>query len=190
MNQANNDGQARRRTLLDALYRQYSRALLRFLCRQRIGSEEAAEIVQETYCRMQQVSNVEAIDFPKAYLFRTAHNLARDSHRHQRLRRIGENVSVDSVELETTEPNPFRVLNGQQELAIARQALMELSPKCRRAFVMSRFEHLTYPQIAQALGVSVSMVEKYVSQALAHLKARVATTACSTSAVHIVKQGK
>ena len=37
---------------------------------------------------------------------------------------------------------------------------------------MHRFGGATYSQIATQLGVSVSMIEKYVSQALVHLKTR------------------
>lgn len=176
-------------TLLDALYRQHRRALMRLLSRQRIGSEDAAEIVQETYRRLQQVPDVEAIEFPKAYLFRTALNLAHDSRRQQRRWPAHEMIDVDgpNVEIAGEEPGPYRILKGQQELAIVRQALMELSAKCRRAFVMHRFEDATYQEIARDLGVSVSMIEKYISQALAHLKARLAGARALARTVRAVK---
>jgi RNA polymerase sigma factor (sigma-70 family) len=53
-----------------------------------------------------------------------------------------------------------------------RAALEELAPKCREVFVLHRFESLSYPQIAAELDLSVSMIEKYVSQALAHMRQR------------------
>ena len=50
------------------------------------------------------------------------------------------------------------------------QALTELPVKCRQAFTMHRQSGMSYPEIAQALGVSTSMVEKYIIQALKHFR--------------------
>jgi RNA polymerase sigma factor (sigma-70 family) len=175
------DGEARKRDFLDSLYRRYSGSLLRFLSRRRVGPEDAREIVQETYCRMQQVAGLESLEFPRAYLFRTALNLAEDGRRQQRRAPVPAAANSAEMEIPSEEPTAYRVLKGQQELAIIRQALTELAPKCRRAFVMHRFEGATYQQIAVELGLSVSMIEKYISQALAHLKTRLDASVRSRS---------
>lgn len=164
--------QIRKKTLLESLYFKYSSALLRFLHRQRVAPEDAVEIVQETWCRLHQVGNLEEIKFPQAYLFRTAGNLANDSRKRRQRWDTSERAEVEIIELESDAPGPYRILKGEQELAIVRAALMGLSPKCRRVFIMHRFEEVTYHDIARELGISVSMVEKYIIQALAHLKAR------------------
>ena len=49
-------------------------------------------------------------------------------------------------------------------------ALFELPTKTRQAFVMHRKANLPYPVIAEQLGVSTSMVEKYIIQALKHFR--------------------
>jgi len=180
--------EVQRNTLLDTLYRKYNGALMRFLKRQRIDREDAQEIVQETYCRLQQVSGVETIEFPQAYLFRTAFNLARDSERRLRRWRAPEELSSAEQEIPSEAPTPYRVLKGEQELAIVRAALGELTPKCRRAFILNRFRHATYAEIATEMGVSVSMVEKYISQALAHLKSRLDEARPQASQPRAVKQ--
>jgi RNA polymerase sigma factor (sigma-70 family) len=185
---ANAESQARKKTLLDTLYRQYHRALTRFVNRQRLGPEAAAEIVQETYARMHHVSNVESLEHPRAYLYRTALNLARDHHRQSQARQAREHVDIEGVELASEEPSAYRILNGQQELTLVRQALLELSPKCRRAFILNRFEGVTYQGIAAELDVSVSMIEKYISQALAHLKMRVNTARLNAPQPRTLKQ--
>lgn len=155
---------------LDALYRQYSRALIRFVSRQNIGTEEAKEIVQETYCRMHQVPAVETLESPRGYLFRTAINLTRDTKRQRR--RDWEADGAGALEVESEAPTAYRILKGKEELEIIRRAITELSPACRQVFIMHRFENATYREIAAHFGLSVSMIEKYVSQALAHLKKR------------------
>jgi len=182
------DGQARKRVLLDALYRKYYWTLVRLLSRQKIGTDAVADIVQETFCRMHQVSDFEALEFPKAYLFRTAFNLARDHQRQERLQRPSDRIDIESLEFESDAPNADRIVNGKQELEVVRQALTELSPKCRRAFVRNRFENASYQAIAQELDISVSMIEKYISQALAHIKACVDRARPAVSSVHTAKE--
>jgi RNA polymerase sigma-70 factor (ECF subfamily) len=170
------DGVARehRARFLDTLYRQYASTLLRFISRQNVSPEEAKEIVQETYCRLQQVPQVETLESPRGYLFRTAINLARDTKRQRRRRGDMSNGSDASAaeDVPSEAPTAYQVLKGQQELEIIRQAIAELNPTCRQVFVLHRFGNATYSQIAERLGVSVSMIEKHVSAALAHLKSR------------------
>jgi len=50
-----------------------------------------------------------------------------------------------------------------------RDALDAVSRRTRDIFFMQRLEGLTYVQIAQRLGVSVSAVEKHIASALAVL---------------------
>ena len=61
-------------------------------------------------------------------------------------------------------------VDAQQTLKTIEEALFELPTKCRQAFVMHRQNNLSYPVIAQQLGVSTSMVEKYIIQALKHFR--------------------
>ncbi len=50
------------------------------------------------------------------------------------------------------------------------QALLQLPPKARQALLLNRVEGLTQRQVAQRLGVSESMVAKYIGQALRHCR--------------------
>lgn len=47
------------------------------------------------------------------------------------------------------------------------QVMEELSPRCREIFTMSRFEGLKNHEIADQLGISVKVVEKHITKALA-----------------------
>ena len=58
----------------------------------------------------------------------------------------------------------------RQNLAAAAGVIRALPPRTRDAFLLHRFEDLTYRQIAGRLGVSVSMVEKHIAEALRQLK--------------------
>jgi RNA polymerase sigma factor (sigma-70 family) len=164
----------RKRTLLDALYRKYSSALQKFLVRRHVNQADVADIVQETYCRVLKSGEVESIHHPKAFLFKVANNVVRNATKHRRSGVEDDAVDIDGVEVNDEGPSPYRRLKAEQELAIVRAALEELAPRCREVFVLNRFEHLSYREIAVELELSVSMIEKYVSQALSHLRKKVA----------------
>lgn len=50
------------------------------------------------------------------------------------------------------------------------QAVNRLSPQCREAFTLSRYEHLTYREIAERMKISVNTVEKHIGKALQFLR--------------------
>ncbi|MBL8271576.1 RNA polymerase sigma factor [Steroidobacter sp.] len=161
-----------RRGVIDALYRKYSEALQKFLMGQRVSREDAADIVQETYIRVQQSEQVGELKNPRAFLFRVAKNVRLNTARHRAIAREEVGRDLEALEIEGTEPGPYRAFQSAQELAIVRRALEELPARCREAFLMNRFEDMTFPQIAKELGVSVSMIEKHVSHAITHMRGR------------------
>jgi len=163
---------ARKRTFIDALYRQYHWALRTFLARRSLNREEVADIVQETYCRIHQAGNVDEIRNPKAFLFRVASNVWLNQRKLRRNEMERATHDLESLQVASEDPGPYRSVMGEQELALVRAALEELPPTCRAAFVMNRFENMTYPQIAGALQLSVSMIEKHISYAIAHMRKR------------------
>jgi RNA polymerase sigma factor (sigma-70 family) len=69
-------------------------------------------------------------------------------------------------------PSAEDALDAKQRLVRLERAMGELSPKCRSALLMNRLDGKTHREIAEELGVSESMVAKYVIQALKHCRAR------------------
>jgi RNA polymerase sigma-70 factor (ECF subfamily) len=51
-------------------------------------------------------------------------------------------------------------------------AINELPPKCRAVFVLSRFEELTYQEIADRMEISIKTVENQMGRALKILRAK------------------
>lgn len=163
---------ARKRILIDALYRKYHGTLRRFLARYCRNRDEVADVVQETYWRVQRAGKVDQIRNPKAFLFRVASNVWLNERKLRRNEMERVTPDLESLEVPSDDPGPYRSVMGEQELALVRAALDELPPTCREAFVMNRFESMTFPQIARELGLSVSMIEKHVSYAISYMRKR------------------
>src|SRR5687767_9404878 len=68
--------------LVERLFREHNEALIRFL-RPRVRSrQEAREVAQEAYVRLLSLDRAGAVSYLRAFLFKTAANLAVDRLRH------------------------------------------------------------------------------------------------------------
>jgi RNA polymerase sigma-70 factor (ECF subfamily) len=109
---------------------------------------------------------------PASFLFTTALNLLRDRARSAHVRHEALTVPAEEAQLVCPAPQVERVVDGEQRIRVLEAALSELSPKCRAVFVLFHFDEMPQREIADRLGLSVSMVEKYVKQALNHCEKR------------------
>jgi RNA polymerase sigma factor (sigma-70 family) len=152
---------------VQATIQRYHRSLIQFL-RQRLRvPEDAFDVAQETYIRLMQYEDSTQIRSPSSMLFRIAINVAKDHGRAELARRATSQCSVDDLDLVSDEPSAERQLTARQDLDLLTEAIERLPPKCRQVFLLSRVRRMTYPQIASHCGISVKMVEKHVSHALA-----------------------
>lgn len=65
---------------------------------------------------------------------------------------------------------PLANLISQEIVAEIEQAIQELPDHCREIFSLSRFEELSYVEIAQRLGISINTVRTQMSRALQKLR--------------------
>ncbi len=146
--------------------------LLRLLTWRTGSSDYAADLVHETYFRVAAVQEAgREVDNPRAYVLRTATNVAIDS-----MRRDGRQRTVDADDalveaVPDLTPQPEETLLARERLRLLDEALRALPPKPRQALLLNRVEGLTQAEIAVRLGVSESMVIKYIAQALRHCRA-------------------
>jgi RNA polymerase sigma factor (sigma-70 family) len=155
---------------VERLFREHNTALLRFIAA-KLGSEhEAKEIAQEAYVQLLRLNHPEAISYQRAFLFKTAANLAVD-----RLRQRGRRAHVTAMpdlDLAVFELTPERQVAGEQSIAVVRAAVEELPAKCRQAFLLHRLHDLSCEEIAARLGIRERMVRRYVARALDHVRLR------------------
>ncbi len=162
---------------LESLFTQHSAQLQRFLARRLNDPQEAAEIAQEAYLRMQKLDAPETLDNARAFLFQVAANMATDHLRRQQLQtrylrsQLQLKDTASGIELPTGD-DPEQQLVAQERLVQITAALDSMPFKPRQAFLLHRRSGMSYSQIAQEMGVSVSSVEKYVLRALKHCRQR------------------
>lgn len=144
----------------------------------RLGNAEDAEDVLQELCLRLEHSRDAEIANPTAYIFQMALNLARD-HRRQHLRgraRDGHwyeaTQTILAAEPVETQPSAEDAYAARQKLDRVMAALDELSPHCRRVFVMHKFDGLTHTEIMARLGIARSTVEKHMTTALKLLTQR------------------
>ncbi|MFT3904775.1 MAG: sigma-70 family RNA polymerase sigma factor [Steroidobacteraceae bacterium] len=156
-----------------SLISKYHRSLIGVLRRRVRASEDAADVAQEAYLRMMQYEGSREIQSPYSMLVRIAINVANDLARAEKVRHVRQHGSIDDIELMASTATPEQQLSAQQDLDQLTDAIADLPPRCQQVFLLSRYEHMTYQQIAEHCGISVKMVEKHISNALAFCMARV-----------------
>lgn len=155
---------------IESLFREHNAALLRFISA-KIGSEqEAREIAQEAYVHLLQLNHPEAVSYLRAFLFKTAANLAVD-----RLRQRGRRshvASVPELDFAVFELSPERQMSGEQAIAVFGAAVAELPPKCRQALLLHRVYDLEIDEIALRMNIGACMVRRYIARGLEHVRSR------------------
>jgi RNA polymerase sigma-70 factor (ECF subfamily) len=68
--------------------------------------------------------------------------------------------------------DPLAQVRTEQLSQALEAALAELPLKCRQVFVWQRLEGLTQAEIAERMGLSKNMVEKYMIRTALHLRER------------------
>jgi RNA polymerase sigma-70 factor (ECF subfamily) len=155
--------------MLEAWAIRYAPALRRYF-QKRATASEAQDLVQEVFLRMQARTTTEPIQNIEGYLFRIAATVLVDRRRSH----DGEPVSIDldllsgPAELRE-EISPERELLGKEAMELFIAAMEGLPPRTREAFMLHRFEEMTYAAIARKMGISVKTVEKLIARALRQL---------------------
>ena len=143
------------------------------LVSRRIGCRAtAADLVQELFLRFwrRPEVQVEALD---TYLLRSASNLAIDYLRSEGSRDRAAEGLHDADEAPGSQ-TPEHALAAEHDLQRIESALRALPERTRQIFLLNRIHGCTYGEIAKAMQLSQSAVEKHMMRALEACKASVA----------------
>ncbi|WNJ17621.1 RNA polymerase sigma factor [Pontibacter sp. G13] len=159
------------KTLFEHIYTQHVGEIRRHLY-YRSGREEIAnDLTQETFLKVWEGSYEYDPQKIRALLFKIAGGLFLDFVRREKLQI--DHLEAFSFKLkESVAPDPDATFYLQQ----CEQALLVLTEKERTVFLLNRMDGLTYPDIAESLGLSVKAIEKRMSKALKKLKTHLNAT--------------
>jgi RNA polymerase sigma-70 factor (ECF subfamily) len=106
---------------------------------------------------------------PENFLVRTVLRLAANATRDAHHDLYADEPVENFTEILDTRPTPDELLAAEECLKRMRDALDAASRRTREIFFMQRLDGLSYAQIAQRMGISISTVEKHMASALAIL---------------------
>ncbi len=153
-------------------------ALVLFLAARTRDMSSAEDLVQDLYLKIAGLDPAAEVRAPEALLYRMAANLLvdqvrsvqRSSRRNAEWRSETRTVlGGEDVAHET--PADEVVMSKQRVLQLA-AAVADLPPQMGRAFRLHKLEGMSQAQTAQAMGVSVKMVEAHIAAAIKQLAQR------------------
>ncbi|AOY95771.1 RNA polymerase subunit sigma-70 [Cupriavidus sp. USMAA2-4] len=155
------------RTLLrDYLVERYGH-LKRLLSRRLGSSDLAGDALQDTWLRLENSENIEAVRNPGAYLYRMAFHSAIDRQRAEERR-----LSVGEVELmldlASPEPGPAEVAEANSELDALIRALEQMPQRRRDILLAVRLDGMPQREVAERFGISLRLVELELKRAQEH----------------------
>jgi RNA polymerase sigma factor (sigma-70 family) len=156
------------------VYERFRRPLLSFFRRR--SSEEAEDLTQEVFLRLAASTDIRRVERPDAYIFQTAANLLKDRHRRLSARAADTYLSIDILAATQQCPaslvdllDPERIALGRADAAQVAARLSALPKRTRDIFILYRLEGMRQRDIAAALGLSLSCIEKHLVKAMASL---------------------
>jgi RNA polymerase sigma factor (sigma-70 family) len=168
MNHLRNDNETNR--LVEGLAQGCGSDLVRFIARRLRSVADARDLAHEAYVRLLRVKRKDLIRDPQAYLYRIAANILYEFELKKKADAVGlaRCAEYQAAEMDFVRPEE------DVEALLARKrieaVLNQLSPRCRAVFILYRRDGLSYKEIGARVGISTSMVKKYLARGLRHCR--------------------
>jgi RNA polymerase sigma factor (sigma-70 family) len=158
---ATDDGQSRLRGWIES----YGPAL-RSHFRKRGAAADAEDLTQEVFLRLRRAASDNSIENIEGYIFRVANNVLISRSRSDRVHGRTFSVPLEDGDGGHDHLSPERILLARENWSRFTDLVTALPPRTQEAFLLHRFEEMTYAAISRRMGISVSAVEKLIGRAL------------------------
>ena len=162
------DRTGRTNGVLGGAFVRHRAVLLRYL-RARGAGEDAEDLLQELWLKIDATSEDGNVLEPLPYLYRMAHNLMVDRRRSDERRVARDQHYQGAIDVEGAgvdhAPNAERTLVARDNLRQMDVALAALGARTDYIFRRHRVEGVSQRQIAEELGITLSGVEKHLQKA-------------------------
>jgi len=123
-------------------------------------------LVQESVSRVWRAVSETAVHAPRALLFATAHNLAVDHVRRERVARMEAIDAIPELPVMEDSPSPADATVRNQEIEMLTEAIRALPERCRRVLTLRKIYGLSQREIAAQLGIAEHTVEVQVANGM------------------------
>ena len=157
----------------EMFFKKYYLPLTRFAWRYVNSKAVAEELVQELFTILWEKKETwHTGGLVRSYLYKSVRNLSLNHLKHQGVKQEFDHEWMEQKENPQIE---FRDEYREQQIreAIAK-AIEELPERSKMTYKLHRYDGLTYPEIADVMGVSVKTVESQMTRTLKILRERLA----------------
>jgi RNA polymerase sigma-70 factor (ECF subfamily) len=157
----------------ETLFSKHMRAVVNYACRFVHNREMAEELAQEVFLKVHQgAKGYQAQAKFTTWLYRIATNLCLNEVRKPEFRAARRSLSVDphrdpapSAFAAAGRGGPDRVLDRQAILQVLKQALDQAPEKQRTAFILNKYQELSYAEVAAIMSMSEKAVKSLIHRA-------------------------
>lgn len=154
----------------DRVYELYSHKLFSFVFKILKNEAEADDIVQEVFVKIwESRDTLEDYKLLNSYIFTIAYNNSIDLIR----KRINNTKYLEHLKNSSSiyvTPNIISQIEFNELNIKAEKLISNLPERQRQVYLLHREEGLTYPEIAEKLGISKNTVENHMVKALKYLR--------------------
>lgn len=151
-------------TGIEALYANHHRWLLGWLHRKLGDSAQAQDLVHDTFVQLLCARHLPTLDNPRAYLTTVAQRTLFAFWRRRDLERAYlDALAAQPLALQPSEEERYAIV---QALQTVDRLLSALPITTRQVLLLSQLQELTYPQIAERLGVAEITVRRHMARAI------------------------
>lgn len=167
-------------TFFDELYRKNYSSLVSFVSSYVYDREKAEDIAQKAFMIIWERREILDCDNSvKSYLYSTAKNLTLDYLKHKKVRDLYVNTQTNLISELDQDLNieALTILRDEEiekklKMSKIKKLIFDLPLSDRKIFILSKFNNLTYTEVADILGISTKTVEKRISLTIKFLKKR------------------
>ncbi len=152
--------------LLTRIFIESEDALRAFLTRFLKCHNDIDDTLYEAYARTYRAMANQTIESPRAFLFRTAKNLALNELKRHSTQFESNFAELKIDDIASAEPSLEERLMEDQQRQLLNQAIEQLPKQCRKAFVLRKQHHFSHKSISEKLNISVRTVERHMANAV------------------------
>ncbi len=154
---------------LSATYRAYWPELCQYVRRNSAAAAlDPEDVAQTAFARFVALKNPRAISNPRAFLYRTAHNIVIDAQRRNRTQdKLAARDAPPGAQEHSTDLTPERVALATERLGVLEAAVESLPQRDAQVLLAHCVHNYSYSEIARRLGMTPAGIRRIVKAALA-----------------------